>query len=66
MKGSSYAKVFDELTVHNGVLLKCDRVVIPSKLTEQVIELAHESHGLGETKTIRMLRERVWFPRLAK
>ena len=34
-------------------------------MVEHVIELAHESHGLGETKTIRMLRERVWFPKLA-
>ena len=66
LQGSPYAKVFEELTACDGVLLKSDRVVIPKNLTEQVIELAHESHGLGETKTIRMLRERVWFPKLAK
>ena len=66
MLQSKYAQVFDEMTVCDGFLLKGDRVVIPPKLTEQVISLAHESHGLGETKTIRLLRQRVWFPKLAK
>ena len=66
VKKTPYGKVFDELTVCEGALLKGDRVVVPPRLTQRVIELAHESHGLGETKTIRYLRERVWFPNLSK
>ena len=31
-----------------------------------MIELSHEGHGQGETKTVSLLRERVWFPRLAR
>jgi len=65
-KKTPYGKVFDELTVCEGALLKGDRVVVPPRLTQRVIELAHESPGLGETKTIRYLRERVWFPNLSK
>ena len=66
VKKTPYGKVYEELTVCGGALLKGDRVVIPPKLIQQVIELAHESHGLGQTKTIRHLRERVWFPNLSK
>ena len=42
VKKTPYGKVFDELTVCEGSLLKGDRVVVPPRLTQRVIELAHE------------------------
>ena len=42
VKKTPYGKVFDELTVCEGALLKGDRVVVPPWLTQRVIELAHE------------------------
>ena len=65
-KKTLYSKVFEELTVCDGVLRKGDWVVFPPKLIKMVIELAQESHGLSETKTIRYLRKRVGFPNLSK
>ena len=58
--------MFEELTVAEGVLLRGEKLVIPRKLQANVIALAHEAHGLGESKTVRLLRERVWFPRLGR
>ena len=63
---SYYSKVFEELTAWDGVLLKGEQLVIPPSLQADVIALAHEGHGGGEGLTIRLLRERVWFPRLAR
>ena len=53
VKKSLYGKVFDELKVCDGALLKGDWVFIPPKLTQRVNEQAHESHRLGETKNMR-------------
>ena len=47
------------LMVCDNVLLKGNRVIVPPKHTQRVIELTHESNRLGETHTIRYLRERV-------
>ena len=64
---SAYKEVFEELTVADGgVLLKGDRLVVPPSLQAMVIALSHEGHGLGETRTVSLLRERVWFPRLSR
>ena len=65
-KKLEYSKVFEELTAANGVLLKGEKIVIPLSLQEDVIALSHEGHGLGESRTVKLLRERVWFPRLAR
>ena len=64
-KDSEYAKVFEELTHKEGLLLKGRQLVIPPSLQARVIEAAHEGH-MKERKTIGTLRERNWFPRLSK
>ena len=66
-----YRKVFHELTAANGVILKGEKLYIPDSelspgagnLRQQCVELAHEGHQ-GETKTKKLLRAKVWFPRL--
>ena len=58
-KKRQYDGIFEELTVEDGVLLKGERLVITPSLQAQLIQLSHEGHGQGETRTISLLRERV-------
>ena len=39
--------------------------MVPPKLRPEVTA-AHETHGLGVNRTVRLLRERVWFHKLAQ
>ena len=65
LQQTEYKAVFGELTWTKGVLLKGTQLVLPKTLWAEVIALAHEGHQGGD-RTIRYLRERVWFPRLAE
>ena len=56
----------EELTVtDDDMILRNHRLVIPNMLQKHCVELAHEGHQ-GETKTKRLLREKVWFPGIDK
>ena len=62
---SRYENTKDDLTCSDTVILKSNRLVIPSALQERVVDLAHEGHqGIGKTKAL--LREKVWFPCMDK
>ena len=54
--------MFEELSVMKGVLVKGDKIVVPKELQATVIELSHETHGQGETKTLQFLRFHVVSP----
>lgn len=55
----------DELCSVDGVLLRANRLVIPTQLQERVIALAHEAHpGMAAMK--RRLRQKVWWPQMDK
>ena len=45
------------------LIIRGNRLVIPTKLRQQVISLAHEGHQ-GLIKTKKLLREKVWFPKI--
>ena len=45
----------------NKVLLRGDRLVIPSKLRADVLALAHEGHP-GRVSMLQQLREDMWWP----
>jgi hypothetical protein len=62
-----YKYIKDEITVdfHNNVLLRGTRILVPSSLRQQVINIAHEGHQ-GQAKTKALLRESVWFPGMDK
>ena len=47
-----------ELTSVDG-----NRIVMPGVLPKCVVELAHKGHQ-GFVKTLRLLRSKVWFPRM--
>lgn len=55
----------NELYSVDGLLLRGNRLIMPSILQNQVLELAHESHpGIAAMK--RRLRQKVWWPGLDK
>lgn len=57
-------KVFEtELCFAGNVLLRGNRIVIPTKLRARTIELAHEGHP-GITVMKRRLRAKVWWPKI--
>ena len=60
-----FAKVKDDLTVNaeSNLILCGSRIVIPTSLQQRAIDIAHEGHQ-GMVKTKRLLREKVWFPRI--
>ena len=60
-----FSKVKDELTVNDDsdIILRGSRIVIPTSLRQRAISLAHEGHQ-GLVKTKKLLREKVWFPRI--
>ena len=59
-----YKNIHDELTIaNNGILLRNARVIIPEKLQDQVITIAHEGHQ-GITKTKSLMRSKLWFPKM--
>ena len=51
------------LTPEADLIIRGNRLVIPTKLRQQVISLAHEGHQ-GLIKTKKLLREKVWFPKI--
>merc|ERR1712173_408921 len=56
-----FTKVYDELTVEHGVVVRGQRVVVPQGATQDCIELAHRGHQ-GPAATLAALRDKVWFP----
>ena len=57
-----YVKVFEELsTTEAGLILRDSRILIPRKLRQMCIDLAHQGH-LGQVMIKRLLRAKIWFP----
>jgi hypothetical protein len=61
----AFYKIRHELTVttNNDIILRGCRIVMPTTLRRRALELAHEGHQ-GLIKTKRLLREKIWFPRI--
>lgn len=53
----------EELTVHNGLLFKNDRVVVPISERRNMMERAHSSH-IGLQGCLRRARESIYWPNL--
>ena len=43
------------------MVLRGDRIVVPAKLRQRMVEIAHEGHQ-GLVRTKQLLRAHVWFP----
>lgn len=62
----AYRLVYDELSVtQKGILLRGQRIVVPSGLRQQIMQLAHLGHQ-GIVRTKSLIRSRVWFPGIDK
>jgi len=59
-----YWSVRDELTVHQDLLMRGIRIVIPRKLRQDILEKIHAGH-LGITKCRARAQESVWWPGLS-
>ena len=62
-KLNEYRRFQDEISAHDGLLLRDHRLIIPEKLQKKVINIAHQSHQ-GIVKTKQFIREKVWFPNI--
>lgn len=62
-KASPYKPFEMECCFYGNVLLRGTRIVIPQKLREQTLQLAHEGHP-GMTVMKRRLRAKVWWPQM--
>lgn len=61
-----YQAIKEELFPYKeGILLRDTRIVLPRKLQGKAIEISHLGHA-GVNSMKRMLRERVWWPKLSK
>lgn len=59
-----YQSLAEDLHFSDGILVKKGCAVIPAKLRDKTLDLAHDGHpGAAKMKTI--LRERVWWPGMA-
>ena len=60
---AQFEKVKDELTVNDeaNIIMRDNRIVMPTSLRGRVVALAHEGHQ-GLVKTKKLMREKVWFP----
>ncbi|XP_055605305.1 uncharacterized protein K02A2.6-like [Uranotaenia lowii] len=59
----SYKMISTELCCVNDVLLRGDRIIIPQKLRQRVLQLAHEGHP-GMRMMKGHLRANVWWPKM--
>ena len=58
---SPYHKFWYELSVHDGCLLRGNRVIVPPEGREKVLELLHDGHP-GNTRMKALARSYVWWP----
>ena len=59
-----YKQFKEQLTEFEGIVLKENRIVLPTNLQKCAINIAHQGH-LGETKTKSLLRSKVFWPSLS-
>ena len=60
-----FLPVAEELSVHDKLLFRGKRLVIPQNLRAQVLEQLHAGHQ-GATKCIARAKQSVWWPGLCK
>lgn len=61
-----YKSIADELCITDqGILPRGNRIVLPAKLRQQAIALAHEDHA-GMTRCKQCLRSKLWWSQMEK
>ena len=54
----------DEISIHEGVLLKSDQVIIPSSLRQEMLTKIHKAHQ-GADSSIRRAQETLFWPAMS-
>ena len=57
--------VKDELWLIGQIVMCGNRIILPEKLWDHAVKLAHEGHQ-GKVHTKSRLREKVWWPNIDK
>ena len=60
-----YISVASEITVHGGLLLKSNRIIIPSVLRLDILDKLHSGHQ-GISKCRERAQQAVWWPGLSR
>jgi len=60
-----FSRVKDELSINEGVVLRGDKIIIPTSLQDRLLRLAHTSH-MGIAKTKSRIRQNYWWPEMDK
>lgn len=58
-----YYKIRDELHVIDDILLKSNRIVVPSSLRQEILHLLHEGH-LGIQRCQSLAKDIVFWPNI--
>lgn len=53
----------NQLSIEQGCLMWANRVIIPTKLTKEVLKLLHDKHP-GINRMIMLARGYVWWPKI--
>ena len=65
LTGTIYMAVKDELWLIGQIVMRGNRIILPEKLWDHAVKLAHEGHqGIVHTKS--RLPEKVWWPNIDK
>ena len=56
-----YKQLKEKILVFNGLVLRANRINIPTFLRNKAVDLAHQGHQ-GMVKTKQLIRDKVWFP----
>ncbi|XP_065079207.1 uncharacterized protein K02A2.6-like [Ochlerotatus camptorhynchus] len=60
-----YKAVENDLSIHDGILIKTGCAVIPKSLRTKALQVAHEGHPAAP-KMKNIIRQRVWWPEISK
>ena len=60
-----YKALKDEFWTMGKIVMRGNRIVLPEKLWQQAVRLAHEGHQ-GMVRAKARLREKVWWPGMDK
>ena len=58
-----YTRVKDQLNIYKECVLKVNRVIVPVKLKDKVLQMLHSEH-MGISKTKNLARYYVWWPKI--
>ena len=58
-----YQRVKDQLNIDKECVLKANRVIVPVKLKDKVMQMLHSEH-MGISKTKNLARYYVWWPKI--